>query len=787
MNSLNRRRKKGNRIRKTFAAAGITAALIFNTIPIGLTTDGWGPKRTFAEQTAWHLKASVTDEEQHYHLLMSLEGEVQDGEGGQDGAVVFYAPGLSEKWSPTGPVKLVIQPAAIPLGQLPVLKTEIDPLLSQAQDFTEQLKLKLAEDIQLEVNPETGETATFKVSDVIDVNGLPHIEEAVKQLADQTEALASLPAYTADVPVDADARGAVIADFSEGFNRHLESVIEERVSSSAVEVGAGMEGLELSVVEQQEVSAAKLPEVELLLGEIMAEIIEPGKARMTALIEKTQASMNGEQSPWTAGLDSIEKTASVKAETAMRVAKPVGTQWPVVIQAGLTNPEPGQGDLIALKASTEVDFNEKNEPVKIPDGPVPFWMFAGEWFAAGEGLVGATVFAKSGGNHIGHAVVQAPETYFAEEIIVQNNGYFEMELERPLVEGEIIEFYQETEDGQRSESVYVEVLPATDDEEFEPTLELPQVDDIYDIDSFITGTADPGNMVVAVTEEDLIGLAEVMEDGTFLMELETSLEAGTEVGFIQVSESEEYSDFVFKTVLEAEMSLEPPTVDPIDDDDLSITGSAGGGHVVIAAIDDELIGAAEADDEGRYTIDLTESLKAGTVVELLQLSGDGQYSDTISVTVLKAGDMIVEKPMVQPITDKDRTVAGKGLPGHTVMGYLDNEEFGSADVGEDGQFSMQLDHPFPAGTVLEFRQSDQDGKLSEPVQITVEKAAIGTGSDNKGDNGVDSGTKGTTASGSGQKLPKTATATGAIGLAGGGALLAGLLIRRFARMRGNAQ
>jgi hypothetical protein len=112
---------------------------------------------------------------------------------------------------------------------------------------------------------------------------------------------------------------------------------------------------------------------------------------------------------------------------------------------------------------------------------------------------------------------------------------------------------------------------------------------------------------------------------------------------------------------------------------------------------------------------------------------------------------------------------------------LDNEEIGKAEVDEDGKFSIKLENPFTAGTVLEFRQADADGKLSEPVQVTVEKAAeSGSGSDYKTESGT-KGTSGTSGSSSGQKLPKTATATGALGLAGGGVLLAGLLMRRFAR------
>ncbi|MFC7364303.1 MULTISPECIES: Ig-like domain-containing protein [Bhargavaea] len=788
MNPLNRK-KRGNPIRKTIATAGIAAALVFSTIPFGAA-----PARTFAEQpeSALQLTANVRDEGDHYKLDLSLAGPANDNEGSAQ-AVVFYAPFLSDKWQEHGTVTTTIEPSSIAMSQLTELESELKPIRDKVGDVIGQLEMKLASDIE--------DTGNMKVSDVIAVEGMPAIEAAVTQLEDPNEKLASLPVFEGDVEIsfDEEISGAFIANFMEdskgsddfiGLYTHLESEIEKVVLDSVEGVRSSMEGLAVSEKEQQdpEEAAAPITDSNLLIDEIISEIIEPGKAELNKLIEEFRTGIEEKDSKWTTSLEGLPKVNSIHAETTLRIEKPVRADNTVIIQAALTNVKPNEQELKHSEIKAEADFGEESDPVKIPKGPSSIYLFGGDQFAFGEGLVGATVFARSeGGDHIGHAVVEPPFVYFADEIIIENNGFFGMELQRPLEPGEVIEFYQQTEDGQRSESVYVEVLPAPDGGDFEPTLELPVVDDIYDIDYVVTGTAGPGNLVAAVTEEDLVGIAEVMEDGSFLMELEAPLEAGTEVGFIQVNEAEEYSDFTFKTVLKAEMSLDAPTVDPIDDDDLGITGAAGAGNVVLAGVGEELIGVADVDEDGRFVIELAEPLQAGTVVELLQVSEDGQYSDTVQVTVQKAGDAVVQKPTVQRITDKDRTVTGKGLPGHTVLGYLDNEEIGKAEVDEDGKFSMKLENPFTAGTVLEFRQANADGKLSEPVQVTVEKAETsGTGSDHKAESGT-KGTSGTSGSSSGQKLPKTATATGALGLAGGGVLLAGLLMRRFSRKGRNVQ
>lgn len=782
MNPLNRKKTEGSRIRKTSAVAGIAAALVFSTIPFG------GPNRTFAEQSegALQLEAAVHDMDTHYSLDLHLTGNADEQEGSAQ-AVAFYSPFLTEKWSATGAVNTAIRPSAVTISQLPALKEGLDPIAEKAREITGKLTAKLSEEVVSE-DPETGETETVTVSDLIAIAGLPEVETAAASLAEPS-GLESLPVYEEEIPVSAYGE-AFLADFSEELDLHLETQIENVVLDSVGEVRANVEALAPIVKEQSEAADASQSETGQLIDEINAEIIEPGKEQLETLIEQTHAAIQGKDSEWTGDLDELRKVDSIEAGTTMRVEKPVGADNPVTIQAGLTSTSPGQDELAFLEAKAEADFGEKGDPVKLPKGPANIYLFAGEPFAFGEGLAGATVFARtqSGKDHLGSAVVEPPIFYFADEIEIENNGFFGMELQRPLIQGEVIEFYQRTEDGQTSESVFVEVLPAPGDDEWEPTLEMPVVDDIYDIDYVITGTADPGNLVAAVDlgMEEVIGFADVEEDGSFWMELEEPLEAGTEVGFIQVNE-EEYSDLAIKTVLKAEMSLDPPTVDPLDDDDLSITGAAGAGNVVLAGIGEELIGIAEVEEDGRFDIELAEPLEAGTVVELYQLSEDGQYSDTVSVTVQKAGDAVVQKPTVNAITDKDRAVTGKGLPGHTVIGYSGNEEIGKAEVGKDGTFSIGLENPFSAGTVLEFRQADEDGKLSEPVQVTVGKAESGTASDSKGNSETESGSKGTNGSSSGQKLPKTATATGAMGLAGGGVLLAGLLMRRFARKARSSQ
>ncbi|WP_213422457.1 Ig-like domain-containing protein [Bhargavaea massiliensis] len=793
------RRSAAGRMKRMITASGVTAALVLSTLPSGVPVSvrdkAEASMMAQTQESVMTLDAELLEEEDYYRLSLNLSGS-GNGVGTPESAAAFYAPTLSTRLMATGPVNVDIDVAPLSMTELPTLSNTTQPILEQA----DLLAVELQEFLERPVDGEN----SLKVSDLIRIEGIDGLHEAIAGFA-EPEMLSDLSDYSGEAPMDVRENGGAIGDFSEALDAQLETEIEEGIRQALKQLNVAAENL--NVIENQAdeqpqgTGNEEQPEEDInssdggvmtetsLAEEVVLDIIKPAQEDLSRLTGELQTVLGIQPSEWTKDFETAKVIGHITAHAELRLPKPAYVDGDITIRGGLTVADPSEEELRALTATDEVHFDESRQVVIIPDKPNPYWIFAGDTFVIGEGLVGATVFARSNGGYIGNAKVQPPYSLFsAQDVVVGNNGIFEMVLDRPLEEGEFIDFYQMTEDGQESEVYRAQVLPSPQDEEWNPTLEIPVVDDIYNLDYWITGTATPGNLVGAFTEEEFLGMAEVMEDGSYFIELESQLEVGREVALLQVNDEEEYSDFVFTVVKESVATLEAPKVNDVYDTDLEINGTAGANNAVFAIVDDELIGIAEADGEGNYAIELFEPLEAGTVIDLFQASEDGEYSDFVSTTVLKTGDAVkVDKPSVDPITDADLSITGEGKDQHSIIAYVDGKEIGKADVNEDGDFSIKLQEKLKAGTKVEVRQSDPDGKLSEPVQVTVEKAAeSGSGSDYKAESGT-KGTSGTSGSSSGQKLPKTATATGALGLAGGGVLLAGLLMRRFARKGKNVQ
>ena len=92
---------------------------------------------------------------------------------------------------------------------------------------------------------------------------------------------------------------------------------------------------------------------------------------------------------------------------------------------------------------------------------------------------------------------------------------------------------------------------------------------------------------------------------------------------------------------DADGDLDKPTVDPITDEDTSITGTGTPGATINVVVDGKVIGSGVVDADGNYIITLDDPLAAGVEVELYQSitdeDGNVTKSDSIFVTVEKSG------------------------------------------------------------------------------------------------------------------------------------------------------
>lgn len=83
----------------------------------------------------------------------------------------------------------------------------------------------------------------------------------------------------------------------------------------------------------------------------------------------------------------------------------------------------------------------------------------------------------------------------------------------------------------------------------------------------------------------------------------------------------------------------------------------------------------------------------------------------------------IAKPELNPVTDKDLVVTGKGTPGMLIYVIIGGDTYRET-VASDGTFSVKLDNTFVAGTAIEAYIEDDFGNQSEKVTATVESTQV---------------------------------------------------------------
>src|SRR5699024_2705045 len=185
-------------------------------------------------------------------------------------------------------------------------------------------------------------------------------------------------------------------------------------------------------------------------------------------------------------------------------------------------------------------------------------------------------------------------------------------------------------------------------------------------------------------------------------------------------------------------------VDDVTNDDQQVTSEGElGPEVEISDSDGNIIGDRELDDDGRFEIDLDESVSEGEELSITQSQenedGETFESDPEKVTVqpgdegsdydsesdTDSGDEIdLDAPTVDDVTEGDQQVTGEGEPGSQVE-ITDSEGnvIGSGEVDDDGSFAVDLDESVSEGDELSIIQSkeNEDGEkiISDEKVIKV--------------------------------------------------------------------
>ncbi|WP_158542602.1 Ig-like domain-containing protein [Lujinxingia litoralis] len=299
------------------------------------------------------------------------------------------------------------------------------------------------------------------------------------------------------------------------------------------------------------------------------------------------------------------------------------------------------------------------------------------------------------------------------------NGEFEFELDEALEDGVYEVIVSATDDAGNTTD---EIVDFSVDGSAELQIETPEDESTVRTSTpTISGTAEPGTIVVVLIDGEEVAQVEADEEGEWTYTLEEALEDGEYDVVVQAdSPSGTRQDQVEITVdtTTTDVTIVKPGTDvPTSEATPEFSGNAAPGATVTIIIDGEEVAEVEADSNGQWSYvpedDLSEGEHTVTVIsedEGVETEATVDFEvdltpPTLEVTSPKGDSDWFGEPVV---------VEGEAEPGSVVVIEVDGEVVETIEVGEDGQWSTTLPGDLGEGEhVVTVRAEDPAGNTTE--------------------------------------------------------------------------
>ncbi|WP_079229676.1 BapA/Bap/LapF family large adhesin [Pseudomonas putida] len=235
----------------------------------------------------------------------------------------------------------------------------------------------------------------------------------------------------------------------------------------------------------------------------------------------------------------------------------------------------------------------------------------------------------------------------------------------------------------------------------------------------LTGTGEAGATVtVRAPGGSSLGTATVGSDGRFTVTLAPAATTGESLSVVQTDAAQNASPAQSVTA-PGELAPDAPGNLVLSADGLVVTGTAALGSTVnVYGPGGVLLGSAPVGNNGTFTVNLGSAQANG---ELLQVSAVGTDGSASLPASLQAPDTTAPQPLSNLTLSNDGLVlTGRGEPGATVTVLgIGGADLGTAVVGADGNFSVNLATAQVNGERLSAAQTDAAGNESNSVNLTA--------------------------------------------------------------------
>ncbi|WP_156851295.1 Ig-like domain-containing protein [Planococcus donghaensis] len=241
----------------------------------------------------------------------------------------------------------------------------------------------------------------------------------------------------------------------------------------------------------------------------------------------------------------------------------------------------------------------------------------------------------------------------------------------------------------------------------------PEIDPLYGMTNTVTGRAFPGTKIeLLLGGEMTLGSGQTGDDGRFSV---SSRSVGPRVPIDVMAYTGIVRTGLVTVIVQEGTAPIKPTVDPVTDKDVMISGTAEENAEIKVKLDGKVIAEGKADDNGNYSIAIPKQ-QAGSKLTITSTNTSGNTSQATEIIV---SDVTApEKPVVDKVTNGSTSVTGTAEAGAVVTVKADTIEIGTATVDQEGNYAVSIPTQ-QVGAQLEITVADKAGNISEATHVTV--------------------------------------------------------------------
>ncbi|MDQ6595020.1 Ig-like domain-containing protein [Bacillus salipaludis] len=177
-----------------------------------------------------------------------------------------------------------------------------------------------------------------------------------------------------------------------------------------------------------------------------------------------------------------------------------------------------------------------------------------------------------------------------------------------------------------------------------------------------------------------------------------------------------YDQYLLFAAMVDETAPDAPKVDPIDDNDKTVSGKAEASSKVTIKNGTVKYTTVTTDKTGTFKVNLAKPFKAGTKLTFTAEDAAGNVSKSTTLTVKDKTPPA--PPKVNRVDDNDKSISGKAEAYSKITIKNGSKSFATTNTDKYGNFKVSI-KPVKAGTKLYVTATDKSNNVSKASTVTV--------------------------------------------------------------------